>query len=120
MKLRVKGNSIRVRLTKTEVDKICSGTTFEESTIFGENIFKYELKKSDDVSELSAAFNSGTITIFLPSSLIENWSTNETVGFNETSQDGLYILVEKDFKCIDETTEDQSDNYENPHITCQE
>jgi hypothetical protein len=120
MKLRIKGNSIRVRLTKTEVDKICSGTTLEESTIFGEDIFKYELKKSDDVSELSAAFRSGTITIFLPSSLIQDWNSNDIVGFNATTKDGLYILVEKDFKCLDETTEDQSDNFENPHTTCQE
>lgn len=120
MKLRVKGNSIRVRLTKTEVDKICSGTTLEESTIFGEDIFKYELKQSKAVNELSAAFKSGTITIFLPASLIQNWNSNDTVGFDATTKDGLYILVEKDFKCLDETTEDQSDNYENPHITCQE
>jgi len=27
-------------------------------------------------------------------------------------------LVEKDFICLDETTEDQSDNYENPNKTC--
>jgi hypothetical protein len=27
----------------------------------------------------------------------------------------LYLLVEKDFVCLDETSEDQSDNYENPN-----
>ena len=26
----------------------------------------------------------------------------------------LYLLLEKDFKCLDNTTEDQSDNYPNP------
>ena len=26
----------------------------------------------------------------------------------------LYILIEKDFKCLDNTIEDQSDNYPNP------
>lgn len=120
MKLRVKGNSIRVRLTKTEVDNICKGNTLEERTIFGDDIFRYELKQSNVASELSATFKSGTITMFLPPSLIQDWNSNDTVGFNATTKDGLYILVEKDFKCLDETTEDQSDNYENPHITCQE
>ena len=120
MKLRIKGNSIRVRLTKSEVEKICSGNTLEECTVFGENIFKYELKQSNIVNELSAGFKSDTITIFLPSSFIHDWNSNDTVGFNTTTKDGLYILVEKDFKCLDETTEDQSDNFENPHTTCQE
>ena len=120
MKLRIKGNSIRVRLTKAEVEKICSGITLEESTIFGEDIFKYELKKSKTVNELSAGLKSGTITILLPAALIQNWNSNDTVGFNATTMYGLCILVEKDFKCLDETTEDQSDNFENPHTTCQE
>jgi len=31
----------------------------------------------------------------------------------------LYLLIEKDFKCLDETTEDQSDNFENPNIACE-
>ncbi len=120
MKLRIKGNSIRVSLTKAEVEEIFSGGTFEESTIFGENIFKYELKQSNVAHELSAEFFSGRITIFLPSSLIQDWNSNDTVGFNATTMYGLCILVEKDFKCLDETTEDQSDNFENPHTTCQE
>ena len=120
MKLRIKGNPIRVRLTKSEVEKICSGSSLEEKTVFGENVFKYKLELSESVKKLTAKFEEGIIIIQLPSTLINNWSTNETVGFNETSQDGLYILVEKDFKCLDETTEDQSDNFENPHTTCQE
>ena len=30
----------------------------------------------------------------------------------------LFLLIEKDFVCLDETIEDQSDNYENPSKTC--
>lgn len=29
------------------------------------------------------------------------------------------LLIEKDFVCIDNTTEDQSDNYPNPSLNCQ-
>lgn len=120
MKLRIKGNSIRVRLTKSEVEKICSGNALEESTVFGDNVFKYKLERSESAKKLTAEFDANTITILLPSSLIENWNINNTVDFNSTTKDGLFILVEKDFKCLDETTEDQSDNFENPHTTCQE
>ena len=120
MKLRVKGNSIRVRLTKSEVEKICSGNTLEDKTVFGENVFKYKLERSDSAKELTAEFVAGTIIIQIPSSLTDNWNANNTVGFKSMTKDGLYILIEKDFKCLDETTEDQSDNFENPHTTCQE
>jgi len=41
------------------------------------------------------------------------------VGFNAkmpVAENGsLYLLLEKDFVCLDETTEDQNDNYENPN-----
>ena len=120
MKLRIKGNSVRVRLTKSEVEKICTDSILEESTLFGNNVFRYELRKDNLEKNLSAKFESGKISILLPSPLIQDWNINETVGFNRTTDDGLDILVEKDFKCLDETTEDQSDNFENPHTTCQE
>jgi hypothetical protein len=36
-----------------------------------------------------------------------------------TGQENLFLLVEKDFKCIDaEVIEDQSDNYEHPTNSC--
>ena len=30
----------------------------------------------------------------------------------------LFLLVEKDFVCLDNTFEDQSDNYPNPNAHC--
>jgi hypothetical protein len=57
----------------------------------------------------------------IPASFIRNWPENDTVGIHATMpffEDGsLYLLVEKDFVCLDETTEDQSDNFENPNKT---
>lgn len=123
MKLRIKGNSVRLRLTKSEVERFCSGASLEVSTLFGENIFTYSLKSNKEIDALSAEFKSGKLTIYIPSSFIKDWNTNDIVGFNSgtlNSTSDLHILVEKDFKCLDETTEDQSDNFENPHTSCQE
>ena len=121
MKLRIKGNSLRLRLTKSDVENLCSASYLEDSTSFGANTFKYILQ-SKAASDFSAEFNNGIITIYMPSSFINGWNKNDVVGFNSapTNEDTPYILVEKDFKCLDETTEDQSDNFENPHTTCQE
>jgi len=122
MKLRIKGNSLRLRLSKTEVEKLAVAKYLEELTLFGRNTFGYALQVKDDGDKLSVDFDGGKITVFIPEIFVKDWAVNEVVGFNATIEvsgaESLYILVEKDFKCLDEVTEDQSDNYENPNKTC--
>jgi hypothetical protein len=122
MKLRIKGNSIRIRLSRSEVAKIAAEGYIEEQTLFGNNKFIYALQRSDNGNELSASLYQNKITMFVPSSLLKNWPENDVIGFHAnmplTDNDSLYLLLEKDFTCLDETTEDQSDNYENPNKTC--
>ena len=121
MKLRIKRNSLRLRLSKPEVEKLVVAKYLEERTPFGNNTFRYALQVKDVGDELSADFDGGKITVFIPEVFIKDWAVNDVTGFNmEQANDAetLYILVEKDFKCLDETTEDQSDNYENPDKNC--
>lgn len=122
MKIRIKGNSIRLRLSKSEVTKLDSAGYLEEKTSFATNTFIYALKADANVTELSAAFDGSKMTVIIPLDMIKDWPANDTIGFKNTLQltatDSLFILVEKDFICLDETSEDQSDNYENPNKTC--
>ena len=122
MKLRIKGNSLRLRLSKTDVEKLVVTKYLEERTSFGSKTFGYALQIKDAGDEVSADFDGGKITVFIPETFIKGWAVNDVVGFNATRQvseaESLYILVEKDFKCLDEVTEDQQDNYENPNKTC--
>ncbi len=122
MKLRIKGNSLRIRLTKSEVDKFVNAGYLEAQTSFINNKFFYALQSLDDAMEMTAAYSDNKITIFVPAKFLKDWPQNDIVGFNAnmplTGTDSLYLLVEKDFICLDETTEDQSDNYENPNKTC--
>ena len=117
MKLRIKGNTIRLRLTKSEVDYFSQTNYIEEQTQFGKNFFSYRLSVSDSDS-VGAEFEDNRISVYVPTQLAKNWTDTNAVGFNGELEIGnnkkLYILVEKDFKCLDETVEDQSDNYENP------
>jgi hypothetical protein len=121
MKLRIKGNSLRIRLTKTEVSTLANTGYLEEQTRFINNEFVYALQVADK-HELSASFSNNKMTMFIPASFVKDWPENEVVGINTnmplTNNESLYLLVEKDFICLDETTEDQSDNYENPNKTC--
>jgi len=122
MKLRIKGNSIRIRLSKTEVEKLATVGYLEEQTSFGENKFIYALRSVEEGNELAAKLGQNRITMLVPSKRVKDWPGNNVVGFNATmpvtSTDSLYLLLEKDFVCLDETSEDQSDNYENPNKNC--
>lgn len=117
MKIRIRGNSVRFRLTKSEVDTFGSEGYVEEKTEFGNSSFVYALQKSDGDS-IQASFDGMKITMLVPENIQKKWVDTQVVGFDNMIDLGngkeLYLLLEKDFKCLDETVEDQSDNYEHP------
>ena len=118
MKIRIKGNSIRFRVTKSEVDYFKQFGKLEEETSFGEKQLKYALVVSTKSDQLKATFESDSIILHIPAAIAKEWTNTEKVGYGAEMEVGggkiLYLLLEKDFKCLDETTEDQSDNYDNP------
>lgn len=122
MKIRIKGNSVRYRLSKTDVDLLTTQGRHEERTSFGEAIFTYALQRKEEGEVLTASYTGHTITVYIPDTLLNGWAKNEVIGFEARmpigNNENLYLLVEKDFKCLDDTTEDQSDNYDNPNQTC--
>lgn len=123
MKIRIKGNSIRYRLTKTEIDNFRNYGFLEEKTEFPDgSALYYRLERKEDNKELEASFSGNRISVFVPASIAEAWTTTEVVGFdNKMKFDDdkeLFLLIEKDFVCLDHTFEDQSDNFPNPNKVC--
>ena len=124
MKIRIKGNSIRIRLSKTEVTTFASEGFLEEKTEFGEGIsLSYALARYHTHSSITADFTDNRITVLVPAHIADEWVTTDAVGFSDNMDLGdgkqLFLLLEKDFKCIDnEVNEDQSDNFDNPLHTC--
>lgn len=114
MKIRIKGNSLRYRLTKTDVTRFISEGYVEETTNFGGRVLTYALQRSTG-TELNASFNNNKITMLMPAEMANQWQHTDIVGF-ENNTATLYLLVEKDFACIDNVQEDQSDNYPNPNM----
>lgn len=119
MKIRVKGDSIRFRLTKKEVETLVkSGEIIDQTQFTPNQHFVYSLKKTDSDS-FEANLSNNCITIHIPENKLSNWDTNDIVGFNHTldngSSEGLYLLIEKDFKCLTpRERENEDDNYANP------
>jgi len=122
MKIRIKGNSVRLRLTRSEVERFSKDGYLEERTEFPGAVFTYALKAKSGIQELDTDMKNNTITVYFPDEEKEQWYKSERVGYkaSKTLENGksIGILIEKDFACLDHVDEDQSDNYPNPNKTC--
>lgn len=118
MKIRIKGDSVRLRLTKKEVEVFCKKGLYEEKTQFPQKIFTYSLQKKNGIDDIEADFSDDSIVVCISADLVLDWDINTVVGFQHYQKllngEKLFLLIEKDFACLDETIEDQSDNYPNP------
>lgn len=112
MKIRIKGNSLRYRLTRSEVEQFGREGYLEEVTDFGPSQLIYALEVTA-ANELWANFEHNKITMFMPNSMKTEWINTDRVGY-ENRTPSFYLLVEKDFQCLDNVDEDQSDNFPNP------
>lgn len=116
MKIRIKDNSVRIRLTQSEVNALYQDGNMSSRTEFLEQAFIYAVERAD-VPELSVEFVENKITLKIPSNLLEQLYSTDVVGF-EGVWGKVKLLLEKDFVCLDNTLEDQSDNYPNPNMKC--
>ncbi|CAN5178956.1 hypothetical protein BH09BAC6_BH09BAC6_24840 [soil metagenome] len=112
MKIRIRNNSLRYRLTRSEVAILADEGTLVDKVSFAEQTLVYAIKRSNE-EQLSASFKNNTVTLFIPEQMVKEFIDTDRVGFEH--HDGpLHLLVEKDFTCLDNVAEDQSDNYPNP------
>jgi hypothetical protein len=113
MKIRIKGNSVRFRLAQNEVSQLVNeGETWSKCD-FGNSALIYGLKRSD-VEEMNCTFKGERIIVSIPKQLLQHWDTDERVGFDHT-EDGLYMLIEKDWQCLKpRDNEDESNLYQHP------
>jgi len=116
MKIRIKDNSIRFRLTQSEISELGLKGMISGYTEFPGQTFTYAIERTEE-AVLSAAFAENRMVLKMPVAMVQEWTSTDRIGFD--AQAGkLKILVEKDFVCLDNTLEDQSDNYPNPNAKC--
>lgn len=123
MKIRIKGNSIRLRLTKTDIKNLKENRKVEEKTIIGnEQIFSYSLEIFEQAEHIFSRFENNTISVFLPKKEAEILTNTDEITVSGHQKNGeigdLFLLIEKDLKCLDTTFEDQNDMFENPKTHC--
>ncbi|MBA4185821.1 MAG: hypothetical protein H0X49_17725 [Acidobacteria bacterium] len=129
MKLRTRGNSLRLRLTKSEVAEIGAGGTVEETVEFGgepPQRFIYALVSTDNVENPTAVFDAGRITVFISKAQAGEWSRTNQIGIEAEKSIGadgrtLRILIEKDFSCLEPRAgEEDVDTFAHPFQNEQE
>jgi hypothetical protein len=106
MKLRIKGNSLRLRLTKSEVTRLGRGEAVEESTDFGlGQTLRYRIAAGAGPDEVTACFVSGLATVTVEARRLRDWAGSDDVGIDGASGP-LRIMIEKDFRCLTRPEED--------------
>ncbi|MBL0023668.1 MAG: hypothetical protein WBP08_16685 [Saprospiraceae bacterium] len=117
MKLRIQGNSLRLRLSLTDVAELVKTGQTSSTCNFMDHHLIYKIIHGT-FSDISAEFIHNIITVSVPSNLVINWDTDDRTGFETTDINGLYILIEKDFQCLKPRIhEDESDLFPNPQST---
>ena len=116
MKLRLKGNSIRLRLTQSEVGRVAGGARIEETCEFSTGgRFTWALE-SGEGSCVAASLIGTQITVSVPVAMIRDWAGSDRVGIYATSA-GVEIAIEKDFRCLTPRA-DELDAFPNPATAC--
>ena len=118
MKLRLHGNSVRLRLNQADVAQFSKTGYLEETIQFGPgSSLCYVLESCSKISSPRAFFQNGELRVQISCAATKEWVTTDRVGISgeQTLEDGkrLSILIEKDFKCI-HSEEDNPDAYPNP------
>jgi len=124
MKLRILGDSLRLRLSMSETQMIGEGQSVIECTTFPDgSAMSYVLSVDGNRVSAGMALHQGQhqLLIKVPLKLAEHWSHSTDVGLGgeePLNVDGLQILIEKDFDCVSPRSEDEAiDTFPNPSLT---
>lgn len=117
MKLRIRGNSIRLRLVQSEVAALREGRAVEERVALEPAALVYSIERARG-PRVTARFEVegavARLVIEVPDAILSDFCDTDRVGFD--TQDGaLKILVEKDWQCLAPRDEDDpNDAYPHP------
>ena len=115
MKLRIQGNSLRLRVTQSEVGRLAEQGCVESSIEFGgTGLLNYSLVSSGSADRIMATFDGADIRVTVPSGVMKAWAESDEVGIESPSHARPQVLIEKDFQCLHNAAENAPDAYPNP------
>lgn len=138
MKLRIRGNSLRLRLLRGEVKQFGETGRVTETIQFAASPaaqLSYILEADSKARKITTHFADNQITVLIPVSMARDWVDSDEVslkseqpiefkkqigaGKNGSSENVLKILIEKDFVCLDRKDDpDNADAFPHPTGKC--
>ena len=121
MKLRIRGNSLRLRLSRSDLARLIETGRIESTIRFtpeDDARLTYALECTDAVQEMSLRWRPREITVLLPTHQASHWAESDQVGISAdcpTGDEILALLVEKDFSCLHGTEAENQDAFPNPN-----
>lgn len=120
MKLRIHGNSLRLRLNRHEIDQLRETGSCAQSLRFGSGShLTYILETSSQFPGMDAQYQRDCIRILLPLDLAREWAGSDQVSLslNRSDGSGPSLLIEKDFRCLhheEANPNNDADTFPNP------
>src|ERR1700677_4303158 len=119
MKLRIQGNSLRLRLSQQEVSQFSKTGFVEDAVQFAPNSrLSCAPRSMSNLAAPKAVFCNGWLRIQVPGADATDWVRSDRVGISgdQPLESGkcLSILIEKDFQCLHVDEARDPDAYPNP------
>ncbi len=122
MKLRIANNSLRLRLTQTDVRRFIAEGHIESTVFFAPGAhLTYALAHRGSLVHALVEPGPQCVSIIVPSAQAQDWAASNTVGIYAKVDSGhgpLDLLIEKDFACLDGDDPVDPDAFPNPKFTC--
>jgi len=123
MKLRIKGDSLRLRVTRSELTHLLKGGGRIEETIHftavPQSKLTYALVIAVQTAPVSVEYGFPGLTVIVSEDQLQVLASENEIGIYALLDVGdsrsLEVSVEKDFACLDGSDEENSDTFTNPH-----
>jgi Family of unknown function (DUF7009) len=122
MKLRIKGNSMRLRVSRSELAKLRNGERVEDTVHFSadpDSHLTFGLQFTTHSAPIRVEWEPRNVTVLLSGEQMTSWAAETEVGIYSTVDLGpngsLDVTVEKDFACLDRSDEENIDTFDNPY-----
>ena len=122
MKLRIQGNSLRLRVSRSELARFAETGSLEETICFGREDgaeLTYALVRDSERNAVEVQSSPQRVVVVVPAKEVRDWSSTDQVGIAAEVDLGprgrLSVLIEKDFACLDRSDEENADTFPNPH-----
>jgi len=120
MKLRIRGNSLRLRISQTEMQRLLADGAIADTICFGsapDARLTYVLTHRAAEDELGLEYRQQTVSVVLSTRSATAWAQGDEVGVYGsvvTANGPLEVMVEKDYACLDGNDPVDQDAFPNP------